>query len=87
MQYEGPSCKGLQKQGMGNPVAPAGVQKSKASSASEAFTGLGGGSTRAFGGLGLQRVHAEGQGSLQGPRRGIQYRCAQCQRESNTSGR
>ena len=38
-------------------------------------------------GLGLQRVHAEGQGSLQGPRRGIQRRCWQYQRVSNTSGR
>ena len=32
------------------------------------------------------RVHAEGQGFLQGTRRGIQHRCAQCERESNTRG-
>ena len=35
--------------------------------------------TRAIGGLGLKRVHSEGQGLLQGPRRGFQNRYGQCQ--------
>ena len=64
-----------------------GVQLSLASSASEALKGLQRKGTRVFGGLGLQRVHAEGQGSLQGPRRFVQHRCGKCKRESNTNGR
>ena len=49
----------------GSPVAPAGVQKCKASSASER-RGFGGRRTRAIGRLGLPLVFTERQGSLQG---------------------
>ena len=71
---------------IGSPVAPAAVQKSKASSASEG-RGFGGRRTRGIGRLGLQLVLTDGQGSFQGSRRGIQHRCGQCQGELNASGR
>ena len=86
VQHKGPSCKGLQEQEVAVQWHQPGSRKARLLQLRELWRGFRGGRTRAVGGLWMQRVDAEGQGSLQGPRRGIQTRCGQCQLESNTSG-
>ena len=78
VQYDKPSCRGLQEQEGAVQCTSRGPEK-------QGFFSFGS-FQGAIGGLGLQRVHTEGQGFDQGPRLGIQHRQEQCQRESKKSG-